>query len=179
MSGAAVGARPYARGNALARRAGRHTHYDVLQVSARADETVIQAAFRTLARTYHPDLNRDAEAPERMREINDAYRVLSDARRRAVYDLELNQRRSLHEPDEGPAIPAHPRPACSHADHLLDSSFRRLWADLRRLIPSGSRGSERDIYDRPQLVCRAREAAGWFTAGLILLAWFLSRSVGL
>ncbi|HEV7665047.1 MAG TPA: J domain-containing protein [Chloroflexota bacterium] len=60
--------------------------YRVLQVAPNADLEVIRASYRRLARLYHPDRNPRPEAAERMRAINAAYGVLSDARRRATYD---------------------------------------------------------------------------------------------
>jgi hypothetical protein len=60
--------------------------YRTLQVEPSADLEAIHAAYRRLARLYHPDLNPSPEAAERMRAINAAYRVLSDARLRAAYD---------------------------------------------------------------------------------------------
>ena len=58
--------------------------YRILQVSPNADLEAIHAAYRRLARRYHPDLNPQPEAAERMRAINAAYGVLSDPARRAV-----------------------------------------------------------------------------------------------
>ena len=57
--------------------------YEVLQVHPRADAEVIRAAYRTLARKYHPDLGGDAG---RMIALNDAWDVLGDPVRRAAYD---------------------------------------------------------------------------------------------
>jgi hypothetical protein len=61
-------------------------HYRTLQVEPNADLEAIHAAYRRLARLYHPDLNPSPEAADRMRAINAAYRVLSDPRQRAAYD---------------------------------------------------------------------------------------------
>jgi curved DNA-binding protein len=61
-------------------------YYRVLGVERGASSQEIQQAFRTLARRYHPDVNRDPAAEERFKEINDAYQVLSDPRTRARYD---------------------------------------------------------------------------------------------
>lgn len=61
--------------------------YRVLQVDPGADQEVIEAAYRRLARKYHPDLNvnvRDAE--QRMKQINRAHDILRDPVRRAEYD---------------------------------------------------------------------------------------------
>jgi hypothetical protein len=60
--------------------------YQTLQVEPSADLETIRAAYRRLARAYHPDLNPRPEAAARMRAINAAYAVLSDPSRRATYD---------------------------------------------------------------------------------------------
>src|ERR1700761_5247619 len=46
----------------------------------------MQQAFRTLARKYHPDVNKDPAAEERFKEVNEAYHVLSDPETRKRYD---------------------------------------------------------------------------------------------
>jgi len=63
--------------------------YRVLGVSRQASSTQVAAAHRRLAKSHHPDLhNGGAEAAARMREINEAYGVLSSPERRAAWDLE-------------------------------------------------------------------------------------------
>ncbi|MET7849628.1 J domain-containing protein [Streptomyces avermitilis] len=61
-------------------------YYDVLGVSRNAGTEEIQQAFRKLARKHHPDINKDPDAEERFKEINDAYSVLSDPGQRQRYD---------------------------------------------------------------------------------------------
>jgi molecular chaperone DnaJ len=61
-------------------------YYDVLGVGRDASDDEIKAAFRKLARQYHPDVNKAADAEEKFKEINEAYGVLSDADKRARYD---------------------------------------------------------------------------------------------
>ena len=61
-------------------------YYEVLGIPRTADAAEIQQAFRTLARRYHPDVNRDPAAEERFKQINDAYSVLSDPDTRSRYD---------------------------------------------------------------------------------------------
>ena len=60
--------------------------YSILGVPRAATATEIRAAYRRLARMYHPDLNAGPEAEARMKEINEAYDTLSDPLRRRQYD---------------------------------------------------------------------------------------------
>jgi len=65
----------------------KRDYYEVLGIDRNADETTIKKAYRNLAMKYHPDRNPgDAQAVERMKEINEAYAVLSDAHKRRLYD---------------------------------------------------------------------------------------------
>lgn len=61
-------------------------YYNVLGVPQEASQEDIKKAYRQLARKYHPDVNHDQDAEERFKEINEAYEVLSDAEKRAIYD---------------------------------------------------------------------------------------------
>ena len=64
-------------------------YYKVLGVEKTADGKEIKAAYRSLARQYHPDVNPgDAHAEENFKLVGEAYEVLSDAKRRAEYDEE-------------------------------------------------------------------------------------------
>src|SRR5262252_2936326 len=82
--------------------------YEILQVDPRAEPEVLEAAFRRLARKYHPDVSPTSDSVERMKELNAAYQVLRDPARRADYD------RALLEPedawDEDPATRRAPDP---------------------------------------------------------------------
>jgi molecular chaperone DnaJ len=61
-------------------------YYEILGVPRNAGPDELKAAFRKLARQYHPDVNKEPDAEERFKEINEAYAVLSDEQRRAAYD---------------------------------------------------------------------------------------------
>ncbi|HRK91244.1 MAG TPA: molecular chaperone DnaJ [Anaerolineales bacterium] len=61
-------------------------YYDILGVGKGASDDEIKAAFRKLARQYHPDVNKEPHAEEKFKEINEAYGVLSDSEKRARYD---------------------------------------------------------------------------------------------
>lgn len=66
-------------------------HYQVLQVDRAASPEVIEAAYRRLAKMYHPDVNPNASAQEKMKAINAAYSVLRDPASRLAYDRRLEQ----------------------------------------------------------------------------------------
>jgi len=66
--------------------ATKRDYYDVLGVPRNADKEGIRAAYRRLARQYHPDVNKEADAEGRFKEINEAYQILNDDEKRAAYD---------------------------------------------------------------------------------------------
>lgn len=61
-------------------------YYKVLGVPRSASQDEIQAAYRKLARKYHPDLNKDPGADTKFKEINEAHEVLSDSEKRQRFD---------------------------------------------------------------------------------------------
>jgi molecular chaperone DnaJ len=64
----------------------KRDYYSVLGVDRQATEEEVKKAFRRLARQYHPDVNKNPDAEARFKEINEAYEVLSDTDKRAMYD---------------------------------------------------------------------------------------------
>ena len=60
--------------------------YKVLGVSRDADQPAIRKAFKKLARKYHPDINKDSGAEDRFKQINTAYDILGDEKKRALWD---------------------------------------------------------------------------------------------
>jgi molecular chaperone DnaJ len=61
-------------------------YYEILGVPKNASSEDLKAAFRRLARQYHPDVNKEPDAEERFKEINEAYAILSDPEKRSAYD---------------------------------------------------------------------------------------------
>ncbi|MCA9980909.1 MAG: molecular chaperone DnaJ [Anaerolineales bacterium] len=64
----------------------KRDYYEVLGIARTAEKTEIKRAYRQLARQYHPDVNKEAGADEKFKEINEAYEVLSDDNKRSAYD---------------------------------------------------------------------------------------------
>jgi len=61
-------------------------YYKILGVSKDASKQEIKKAFKSLAKKYHPDLNKEAGSEEKFKEINEAYQVLSDDQKKSQYD---------------------------------------------------------------------------------------------
>ena len=77
--------------------------YKTLQVDPEAEDEVIQAAYRRLARKYHPDLAETAEAATRMAAINAAWELIGDPAARRAFDRERST-----DPTSGAAPPGGP-----------------------------------------------------------------------
>ena len=61
-------------------------YYEVLGVAPDVDDKTLKTAYRKLARKYHPDVSKEAEAEARFKEVAEAYDVLRDPHKRAEYD---------------------------------------------------------------------------------------------
>ena len=66
----------------------KRDYYEVLGLKKGASDDEIKKAYKKLARKYHPDLNRDdpKTAEEKFKEVNEAYDVLKDPKKKATYD---------------------------------------------------------------------------------------------
>ena len=64
----------------------KRDYYEILGVSRTASADEIKRAYRKLAKQYHPDIYKGADAESRIKEINEAYEVLGDPQKRSAYD---------------------------------------------------------------------------------------------
>jgi curved DNA-binding protein CbpA len=132
--------------------------YKILQVDPEAEEEVVVAAYRRLARKYHPDVAVDEEAAARMSAINAAWEVIGDPIRRATFDRERNIQAALARsaaetadrqasagpkpaPDSGPSAsssgaPAS-RPSRPGAGQHEASTVSRDWSSGRSTVGGG------------------------------------------
>jgi curved DNA-binding protein CbpA len=78
------------------------THYQILGIPKEASADPVKRSYRSLVKICHPDLfpsgsKAQADAGERIREVNAAYAVLSNRAKRASYDAKLNKQTSFHQ----------------------------------------------------------------------------------
>jgi len=64
----------------------KRDYYEILGVPRSAGKDEIRSAYRRLARQHHPDVNKSPDAESNFKEINEAYHILSDDQKRALYD---------------------------------------------------------------------------------------------
>jgi len=164
-------------------RATATDHYETLMVERNSESFEIEAAYRRLAREFHPDINPAHDAHDRMVAINEAYETLSDSHRRGEYDRSLRARRTfVREPrraeratmaDEPglevatePAIPAPvaPKPKAygispNYYDLAIEGAL--AWRERARLL---TRTASAGIVGGAMLLATAAAAAGWINS---------------
>lgn len=135
-------------------------HYKSLEVRRDASLEDIQHAYRILALRFHPDRNSAPDAPARMREINEAWEVLGDPRRRREYDA-LLAKPNLH-PDLACAIQLAAR------DILLRGGWRVLEDHVKTLVLENARQKVRVVFldrvDNAVLLGLARQSSEFCVA---------------
>ena len=97
-------------------------YYRILAVDRQASADDIKKAYRKLARKYHPDVSKEADASERMAEVNEANAVLSDPEKRAAYDALADAPRRSG-PGAGGCLP--PEPGWSSSARVVPWPSRR------------------------------------------------------
>ena len=92
------------------------SHYDLLQVQPTADLEIVQAAYCSMMRRSHPDVNPSTEAEDIAKRLNLAFETLSDPARRAAYDRVLASKSggtAGRARQEGGGASSHPAPPLS------------------------------------------------------------------
>jgi len=82
-------------------------YYEILEVDKHASQEVIEKAYKTLAKKYHPDLQQDTqkqENAEKMKIINEAYDILSNSEKRQQYNQQIEKERIQRERMQAEAI---------------------------------------------------------------------------
>lgn len=79
------------------RKVSYRDYYAVLGVARAATQEEVNAAYRQLARKYHPDISKEADAEERFKEVGNAYEVLRDPEKRKLYDRYGEQWKAVSE----------------------------------------------------------------------------------
>lgn len=106
-------------------------HYLLLGIPPDASQKQIKAAYRNLAKRFHPDRNKGSDtAAELFRQVNSAYRILSNPKLRTLYDEKVASRQSLERTDKtsatGPVFADNPQKFKKFIDSLLDALFGPL-----------------------------------------------------
>lgn len=143
------------------------SYYALLQVAPTAESGVIEAAYRRLARTHHPDVSASPQASARMRALNEAYETLSDPARRVAYDRQL-ELASGRQRSSRPKAAVGKRAAGEHKSSSYQAataslgneaaaSFRRWaarWADCLEAVVAGDGAGRRRAAEAGQRCLR-------------------------
>lgn len=112
-------------------------YYEVLGILPSADLGVIRTAYRSLAQHFHPDKNPEFnDATVKMQQLNEAYRVLSNARSRKAYDDSRRRGRNF-DPDHFASEPVQTRSAneqCNTPSTILERIIEKILAAALYII---------------------------------------------
>jgi len=138
--------------------APKHDYYETLSVPRNASEDDIRKAYRKLARKYHPDLNPgDKSAEDRFKNVQEAYDILSDSKKRQMYDqVGFYSENGFPGAGAGPGSGGRTHPNMDFNGFDFSEMFRGAQAEseARRRAPGGgagagtSSGSFKDIFSQ-------------------------------
>ena len=111
------------------------THYQTLQISAKATADEIKQSYRQLAKKFHPDVNGGKANSDRIIKINAAYEILSDDRKRREYDYLLQPAVAIPRQQTTPsATPRRPRTVGRELDEELVLWLNQVYTPINRTI---------------------------------------------
>jgi curved DNA-binding protein CbpA len=109
-------------------------YYDILQVNRNASPEIIEKAYKTLAKKYHPDLQAEEnkkQAEEILKEINEAYEILSVPEKKEKYDAFLLEEEKISQIETITQKTTQPTPSNTILEEELDLKQKHL-ENLRR-----------------------------------------------
>lgn len=108
-------------------------YYHIMGVTKDASDKEIKAAYRRLARKYHPDISKEKDAEERFKEIGEAYEVLKDPKKRRVYDAygHGKQEQSQYQGAESPGQNQWQWQDAGQSQHFDEDFFESLFGKRR------------------------------------------------
>ncbi|WP_310422747.1 DnaJ domain-containing protein [Chamaesiphon sp. VAR_48_metabat_135_sub] len=111
------------------------THYQVLQLTTKATADEIKQSYRRLAKEFHPDVNGGKANLDRIIQLNAAYEVLGDERKRREYDYLLQPAVAIPRQQQSSAhIPRRPRPVGHELDEELILWLNQVYQPINRTI---------------------------------------------
>ncbi len=130
-------------------------HYEILRIEPSASATEIKEAYRKLAFRYHPDRNKAGQdASRKMKEINEAYAILSDPIKRREYDIPRGYRGRVPKFEKGSKVKISSSSASPYRDRTgivdkvpVKDNFR-FWYMVRfesKGLPAVSRFAEEEL----------------------------------
>ena len=122
-----------------------NNYYEILQVNQNASNEIIEKAYKTLAKKYHPDLceqENKKEAEEILKKINEAYETLSDSSKRKLYDQNLNSNTISKEKYEQMCI----------QNQLLKEQLQNLTLEYNKIISKTNNFSNDNVFNKPNTV---------------------------
>lgn len=130
--------------------APKHDYYETLSVPRSASEEDIRKAYRKLARKYHPDLNPgDKSAEERFKNVQEAYDILSDAKKRQMYDqVGFYSENGFAGAGPGPGSGARSHPNMGFGGFDFEDMFRNAQTENESKRRTSGGGAFKDIFSQ-------------------------------
>ncbi len=96
-------------------------YYKILQLHPAAEQEVVKGAYEKLAKKYHPDVNKTPAADRRMKEINEAFEILGNLKKRRVYHTVWLQLSSIK--DASPPPSTSPPPSSEPTERYVNVPY--------------------------------------------------------